>query len=111
VEKEYGISYSVFKTQTALPVIWFSQNDISSLNSVLIFCGIVSEVFTMMRLIKQYGFIFTGSIFQQQTLVPTSQITQTHNLEDYNFKVPVIFSAFPKKGVRVVKGMVLYEAA
>jgi hypothetical protein len=111
VEKEYGINYSVFKTHTALPVIWFSQN-ISSLNSVvLIFCGIVSEVFTVMRLIKQYGFIFTSSIFQQQTSVPTSQITLSHNLEDYNFKVPVIFSAFPKKGVGVVKGMVLYEAA
>jgi hypothetical protein len=106
------VNYSVCKTHTALPVIWFSQNDISSLNSVvLIFCGIVSEVFTVMRLIKQYGFIFTGSIFQQQTSVPTSQITQSHNLEDYNFKVPVIFSAFPKKEVGVVRGMVLYEAA
>ena len=67
----------------------------------------------MIRFIKQSGFIFTGSIFQQQTSVPTSQITQSHNLEDYNFEVPVIFSVFPKKGVGlgVVKVMVLYEAA
>ena len=65
----------------------------------------------MMRLIKQSGFIFTGSIFEQQTSVSTSQITQSHNLEDYNFEVPMIFSAFPKKWVGVIKGMVLYEAA
>jgi hypothetical protein len=58
-----------------------------------------------MRLIEQSGFIFTGSIFQQQTSVPTCQITHSHNLEDYNFKVPVIFSAFPNKGVGVVVGM------
>lgn len=112
MKKEYGIKYSVCKTHTALPVIQFSQNDSpSSLQLFLIFCGTVSEVLTVMRLIKQSGFIFTGSIFQQQTSVSTSQITQSHNLEDYNFKVPMIFSAFPKKWVGVVKGMVLYEAA
>jgi len=112
VKKEYGIKYSVCKTHTALPVIHFSQNDSpSTLKLFLIFCSTVSEVLTVMRLIKQPGFIFTGSIFQQQTSVPTRQITQSHNLEDYNFEVPMIFSAFPKKGVGVVKGMVLYEAA
>jgi len=112
VQKEYGIKYSVCKTHTALPVIQFSQNDPpSTLQLFLIFCGTVSEVLTVMRLIKQSGFIFTGSIFEQQTSVSTSQITQSHNLEDYNFEVPMIFSAFPKKWVGVIKGMVLYEAA
>jgi len=112
VKKEYGIKYSACKTHTALPVVQFSQNDSPfTLQLFLIFCGTVSEVLTVMRLINQSGFIYTGSIFQQQTAVPTSQITQSHNLEDYNFEVPVIFSAFPKKGAGVVKGMVLYEAA
>jgi hypothetical protein len=79
----------------------------STLQLFLIFCGTLSEVLTVMRLMKQSGFIFTGSIFQQQTSVPTCQITQSHNLEDCNFKVSVLFSAFPNKGVGVVKGMVL----